>query len=50
MVLIVGTDGQKKHQYQKKLTDPKEAKDFIENKGGFKKTPLTPQQLLDQRG
>ena len=40
----------KETSVSKKLTDPKEAKDFIENKGGFKKTPLTPQQLLDQRG
>ena len=34
----------------KKLTDPKEAKGFIDKKGGFKKTPLTPQQQLQQRG
>ena len=34
----------------RELTDPKEAKDFIDNKGGFKRTPLTPQQQLEQRG
>jgi len=34
----------------KKLTDPKEAKGFIDKKGGFKRTPLTPQQQLEQRG
>ena len=40
----------KETSVSKKLTDPKEAKDFIENKGGFKRTPLTPQQQLEQRG
>tara|TARA_R110000822_G_scaffold75149_3_gene180766 strand:- start:2883 stop:3653 length:771 start_codon:yes stop_codon:yes gene_type:complete len=34
----------------KKLTDPKEAKGFIDKKGGFKRVPLTPQQQLQQRG
>ena len=40
----------KETSVSKKLTDPKEAKDFIDQKGGFKKTPLTPQQQLEQRG
>jgi len=31
----------------KKLTDPQQAENFIENKGGFKREPLTPQQQLD---
>ena len=31
----------------KKLTDPQQAEKFIENKGGFKREPLTPQQQLD---
>lgn len=40
----------KETSVSKKLTDPKEAKDFIDNKGGFRRTPLTPQQQLEQRG
>ena len=40
----------KETSVSRELTDPKEAKDFIENKGGFKRTPLTPQQQLEQRG
>jgi hypothetical protein len=31
----------------RKLTDPQQAEKFIENKGGFKREPLTPQQQLD---
>ncbi len=31
----------------RKLTDPQQAEKFIENKGGFKIEPLTPQQQLD---
>jgi len=34
----------------RKLTDPKDAVKQIEKKGGFKKTPLTPQQQLEQNG
>jgi hypothetical protein len=40
----------KETSVSKELTNPKEAKDFIEDKGGFKRTPLTPQQQLEQRG
>ena len=40
----------KETSVSKKLTDPKEAEQFIEDKGGFKRTPLTPQQQLEQRG
>lgn len=34
----------------KELTDPKQAEKFIKEKGGFKRTPLTPQQQINQRG
>ena len=34
----------------RKLTDTKDAAKQIEKKGGFKKTPLTPQQQLEQNG
>ncbi len=40
----------KETSVSKKLTDPEQARNFIDNKygkGGFKRTPLTPQQQLD---
>lgn len=37
----------KETSVSKKLTDPEQAKNFIDNKGGFKRTPLTPQQQLN---
>ena len=40
----------KETSVSRKLTDPKEAEQFIEDKGGFRRTPLTPQQQLEQRG
>lgn len=40
----------KETSVSRKLTDPNDAVKQIEKKGGFKKTPLTPQQQLEQNG